>query len=83
MIEAYFTGASFVIKDSATGDAHNSPIVWNKYANTNQYMAEDPLVANSEDAADIKKNPVPMIIVPIAILNKEEASLFFEDLDAQ
>ena len=24
------TGANFVINDNATGEAHNSPIVWNK-----------------------------------------------------
>ena len=28
--EAYFNGASLVIKDNATGEIHNSPIVWNK-----------------------------------------------------
>ncbi len=36
MIEAYFTGASLVIKESATGEEQSSPIVCKKYAAINQ-----------------------------------------------
>ena len=64
------------MKDKDTGEAQSSPIVWNKYANTNQYIADSPLAANCAEAAVINKKPNPIIIVPTAILNKEDASLF-------
>ena len=73
--EAYFKGANFVIKDIETGDKHNSPTVWNKYAKTNQYIAEAPVLSNSKAAPLINKNPKPISTRPIIILYKDEASL--------
>ena len=75
----HLSGANLVINDSATGDAHNSPMVWNKYANTSQYICDWPTLSYWTDAADIKKKPQPIIITPMPILNKEEDSrpLFF------
>ena len=39
-------------------------------------MLDSPSASYCIEAADIKKKPQPIIITPIAILNKEEDSLF-------
>ena len=75
--DAYLAGASLVTNESDTGDKLNSPIVWNKYASTNQYIAEDPVLSFSTAAALINKNPIPIISRPIIIVKREDASLPF------
>jgi hypothetical protein len=70
----YLAGANLVIKDRETGEEHNSPIVWNKYARISQYMAELPAASYCLDAALIKRNPTPIMMRPTAILNNDDDS---------
>src|SRR5690606_35846403 len=67
------------------GEVDNSPMVWNRYAKKIQTI--DALPKFSEEAsleANIMKiKPNPMMIVPIAILKRDEDSFPFSFLRAQ
>ncbi len=71
---AYFTGASLVTKESATGEAQSSPIVWKRYASTSQPIQAFSPASTCMDAATMKRKPQPMIMVPMAILKSDESS---------
>src|SRR5690554_5287565 len=70
-----FFGESLETYDNPTGDRHNSPVVWKKYANINQIILTEAVAAPCGillAPMDNTINPIPTSAKPIANLTGPE-----------
>src|SRR6476661_6710178 len=72
--DAKRTGATFVTYESPTGDRHNSPHTWNRYASVNHIALAFTPVSAILPPITMKRKPVPSRARPSTIFSAVDGS---------